>query len=515
MSELPLPADPERWPENVFELLGVKLGADEKALKRAYQRLIKIYRPEQYPEEFRRIREAYDTAQSISQWMATVGELPDVEKGSSEKSEETKLPESLVSPDGLPPVPQADSPAAVPGGSETSATDAAAIGAGESRAQPAEEPMLLEATYESSLAAAWFPAVGGDTATAYRELDALRLESPSRHEAYLGLYWLLRLNAKLDADRQPCDWLVACMQNASAQRGAALELYRREIERRPAEALTPRCTTLLRETFIDGPIQILADWRWRAAVRSNSWALIREDLGVLRRSRVAYDSGVWMRVLWTAVECFCWSDSESSQVLTAECLQDLEQLGNAQDSNYDALTQLDYLRETAEIVKKLRGEGISPAFCNLIAGSWSQQPLDLYVELCTMVAPWMDEPAELLILLIEVAAKGPAALSRYGQIVQQVQAETERNAETFWTMETALSVTSDFFNVAILKQGYTSEFRLRLLNFCLYQQLPPEAVAQVLTENHFYASINSQVAEEILRDWPLRFTYQTCRLLTL
>lgn len=500
MSELPLPADHQRWPENVFELLGTELGVDEKTLKRAYQRLIKVYRPERYPEEFRRIREAYDTAQSISQWMTSVGDLP---KPASERPAEEMLEEATNT--SLPNAPPTTGP--LPN-SDTSHKDATA-------SPRDDEPILLEATYESQLAAAWFPAVGGGMVEAYRELDELRRRSPTRHEAYLGLYWLLRLSAKLDADRQPCDWLIACVQTATTSRGAALELYRREIERRPAEALTPRCTKLLRETLVDGPIQLLADWRWRAAVRSNAWSLIREDLAALRRSRVAYDPTMWMRVLWTAVECFCWSESESSQLLIAECMQDLEQLGNAQDSNYDALTQLDYLRETASIVKKLRAGGVSPAFCNLIAGSWSLDALDLYVELCAMVAPLLDEPAKLLILLTEVATKGPTALGRYGQIVQQIQTETERNAETFWTAETALGVANDLFNVTVLKQGYTSELRLRLLKFCLYHQLPPEALAQVVAGNHFYTSINPHIAEEISRDWPLRFTYQTWRLVTL
>lgn len=482
MSDLPLPDDPERWPENVFELLGAPLGADEKTLKRAYQKLIKVYRPEQYPEEFRRIREAYDTAQSITEWMASVGDLPKPEGNENSPAEDSPT-EAMPNRDAM----TGDRP----------------------------RPSPVVATYESSLAAAWLPAVDGDTAFAYRKLDALRLEHPLRHEAYLGLYWLLRLSAKLDPERQPCDWLIACMQTAASGRVAALELYRREIERRPAEALTPRCAQLLRETLLDGPIQLLADWRWRAAVRGNAWGLIREDLAALRRTRVAYEGSSWMRLLRTAVECASWSDSESAQALTAECLRELEQFGNAADADYEALTQLDYLRETADVVKKLRDEGISPAFCNLIAGSWSSQPMDLYVELCALVGPMLEEPAELFILLVEVGAKGPAALSRYGQIVRLLQQETERNAETFWTPETALGVVKELFNVNLFKQGYTSEFRLRLLKFCLYQQLPPEAVAHVLSANHFYASISARIAAEIRIDWPLQFTYQTWRLVTL
>ena len=40
-------------------------------LKRAYTRLIRAYKPEQHPEQFRRIREAYETALRYVEWYAT------------------------------------------------------------------------------------------------------------------------------------------------------------------------------------------------------------------------------------------------------------------------------------------------------------------------------------------------------------------------------------------------------------------------------------------------------------
>jgi hypothetical protein len=48
-----------------FELLGLKRGADEKELRRAYAKLIKAYRPDRAPQEFQRIHAAFERATAI------------------------------------------------------------------------------------------------------------------------------------------------------------------------------------------------------------------------------------------------------------------------------------------------------------------------------------------------------------------------------------------------------------------------------------------------------------------
>jgi hypothetical protein len=40
--------------------LGIDRSVDLRDLRRAYVRLIRIYRPEHFPDQFRRIREAYE-----------------------------------------------------------------------------------------------------------------------------------------------------------------------------------------------------------------------------------------------------------------------------------------------------------------------------------------------------------------------------------------------------------------------------------------------------------------------
>lgn len=64
MSELP----PLPESDDPHELLGVPESADEMAIKRAYLRLIRIYRPERAPEAFQRLHQAYERALEYVSW---------------------------------------------------------------------------------------------------------------------------------------------------------------------------------------------------------------------------------------------------------------------------------------------------------------------------------------------------------------------------------------------------------------------------------------------------------------
>ncbi len=65
--ELPATQDP-------FELLGVSHDADPRELKRAYVRLIKVFRPDEHPEQFDRVRRAFEVVRAHLE-RARVGEL--------------------------------------------------------------------------------------------------------------------------------------------------------------------------------------------------------------------------------------------------------------------------------------------------------------------------------------------------------------------------------------------------------------------------------------------------------
>ena len=48
--------------ENIYDILGVDRNADKRTIKQAYARLVKQYHPEEQPEEWKRIHDAYEYA---------------------------------------------------------------------------------------------------------------------------------------------------------------------------------------------------------------------------------------------------------------------------------------------------------------------------------------------------------------------------------------------------------------------------------------------------------------------
>ena len=50
---------------NPYDILGIDRGADAKTIKRAYAKLVKQYHPEEHPEEWKRIHDAYEQAMKL------------------------------------------------------------------------------------------------------------------------------------------------------------------------------------------------------------------------------------------------------------------------------------------------------------------------------------------------------------------------------------------------------------------------------------------------------------------
>ena len=79
-------------PEDPYELLGVPRDAGPRDLRRAYTRLIRAYKPEQHPEQFRRIRAAYEAALRLAELFGTGRDRSDTTAPAAPR---------LTSPDGM------------------------------------------------------------------------------------------------------------------------------------------------------------------------------------------------------------------------------------------------------------------------------------------------------------------------------------------------------------------------------------------------------------------------------
>lgn len=195
-----LPDDVSQWPSNPYELLGVKPGVAPRDLRRAYTALIRTYKPEHRPEEFRRVREAFETVQRWGTFF--IPSQPD----EPAVQPPTSFPGDVASPEGAveePPPSQAES------------------------------PRLPDAEHF------WSLAVEGRPAEAYRGLADLVPAAPQDTDLYARLYWLGVLFPELDPEAEAADWLTRGLDRTGCH-GALLALYASELQHLPQEALSDR-----------------------------------------------------------------------------------------------------------------------------------------------------------------------------------------------------------------------------------------------------------------------------------
>lgn len=74
---------------NVFQILEIEPTNDKKEIKKAYAKLVKRYHPEEYPEEWKKIHDAYEHALKIAQYVQPEMAEPPVQAVQPEASEPT------------------------------------------------------------------------------------------------------------------------------------------------------------------------------------------------------------------------------------------------------------------------------------------------------------------------------------------------------------------------------------------------------------------------------------------
>lgn len=284
MDEPTLPEDMARWPDDMFELLGVDRKATPKDAKRNYTRLIRVYKPELFPEHFRRLREAYEGVLRMIEMFERFGSPYDD-----------------------------SSPAAT--------------------AETSPEPVSVHVDQASIW---WERACEGNEADAYRGLRELYTSGETTLAISLRLYWLLVIDSSLDEDKSPCDYLIDAMRNQGV-RGSAFELYRREILSDPEEALNSRFDELLTfQATIEATEQLYA-WRWGAARQRNQLHVIYDDLPVARRRLFGSSDDGWLRLLMVATDAAAFDTGEFRELWTAleSEVRDMEHLGTRHSDWFD------------------------------------------------------------------------------------------------------------------------------------------------------------------------------------
>lgn len=281
-----LPDELSDWPVSPHHVLGVSDEADRRTIRRAYARLLRIYRPDEFPEQFNRILEARDylvraaeyRASSIeqksneSEWLTEVSSIDDISRLQSIP----KLIEQPVPTDRL-------------------ATDLAV---------------------DNTIDSAWQKAINGETKRAYEELCTL---VDRDRLAAVRLYWLERLFPALNGskDRRPVDWLL---DNSSQ---LPLDLLFRLLSECAANNEQIWADERLRKLIESHGTESLFFFvqRWQFAAKAGIANVIEEDLQVASRTITVLLEPWLLLAAWATA----LNENDAFQKLLLNCLEDLRQ----------------------------------------------------------------------------------------------------------------------------------------------------------------------------------------------
>lgn len=353
MSSPQFPDDPRGWPNDPFELLGVARGTSEPDIKRAYTRLIRRFKPEHHPDEFRRIREAYEACLTQGRWF-------------------------------FPPTPFVEPVIVVPSRDvcpETAEPIAAQEARDESESRTPENPVETvrfevpqfsrQTPRIDDAERLWTLAVEGHNEEAYRELKSLAGAHPDRADLFLRLYWLLALTPSLDTALTRHNWLADALVRSKLN-GSAVELYRRELGIDPDVALHGPYLELL--TSEANPHDLLHIGRLRlfAAGRSRSWGSVDVDLNLLAK-RIPLDNELaWLGFLVSASDWTAW---EQPWPLSAHIREELGRLKHLELAHAESF---DRIEETTRLATQLAKDWsdaadalLTPAWQRLLSSAWA------------------------------------------------------------------------------------------------------------------------------------------------
>lgn len=284
-----LPDNLSDWPDDVYELLGVDREADTKTLRRAYTRLIRKFKPDHFPDEFQRIREAYDATRQFAElrvhfepvdgeWSDITGPKsgdPSEADGDDHHAEPGSEGEMLVLR------PNSDAQWDVDGPADATDADAA-----------------------------WRTGRDGDLDAALAQLEQLHDREPDNEEVIVRLFWIrkLQLAEKAASSAEVVNWLCRIVKRRGL-RGRPWQLLIEELQTAPVLSRCEAVSELLQSSESADRIVPLLLTRWRSAGRVQRWSAIDEDLNAVRDRFLPDHPGEWVEVVLAALRMLVWSRS--------------------------------------------------------------------------------------------------------------------------------------------------------------------------------------------------------------
>jgi hypothetical protein len=453
------------WPRDPRQLLGVKPGADAREVKRAYVRLIKIYKPEHYPKEFRRLRDAYEALQRLA-----TGQNWIIDQGHVSISFDVP-PTAQITVTSTP-------------NNDSAPTDPGPVA-------PTSERIIPADPFES----AWKEALAGNVDSAYADISRRVLAGDQPEEAYLRLYWLAFTYPQASPARTALDWLTQGLRvhGLSSRLGA---IFRQRLQASPQEALLEPVEQLVLALSDPRDIADLLDCRWRACQRLGHGQTTRPSLCVETMTRdiessaariLAVDELIWANLLFRAIEHAAWDKREPH----ADFVQTLSrQLNGAHHLHSRLETTFDESERLLRDARTWRGlyriksspwtSSIAPHILDFVQASVLFPAAELEQDARQLAARIVESPNSALKVLDALATASPLLAARVSNTLYQVGCHCD--LPELDTSRSGLAMVARNFVYESPWYKY-QKFRHALLSFCCEEAIAPSDIAELIDED--------------------------------
>lgn len=458
MSEHSLPEDLASWPMDPFRLLGVSDSTSKRDVQRAYVKLIRQFKPERFPEHFKRLREAYEYIASLA------------ETGSLHPMGE---------------------PIEVPGREEAV------------RRAPRRDSRDGVDESDSDPEKYWNLAAQGDSPRAYRKLRRLAERNPNDLGLKLQLYWLLALEPNLDPKRSACDLLVDGL-TTSPRHWPFLELYCRHLDFDRKEVTSARCGRLARLDMPEEMLQAFLTRRWTAAERLNIESkAIGRDLAAIKDQILQRSEQEWLRLLFLSMDHLAWSLIPESRELFETYAKEAESLDHWPELGpyFSRLDQLRILMKEWKKAEEAKIVVVLPPI-KLVPLYWRNPSLISRKKFIQLLEPFADA-SELHLSRIGKACNQCPNL--FVQVLNLLVAMSNEGAELYERQSSAAFERRlfEFFAWNCRWLGY-QEHRSKLFRLFIHESMDPLRIAAMVKDRPEYSFSDCEFLASCLEsDLPL------------
>ncbi len=488
MSDSDLPEDYNLWPSDPYKLFNVPVGSDLKEVKRAYTRLIKQFKPEHFPEQFRLLREAFDRVNTDTSSFAWEREI-----------QSTRLPVN------------------------------------ETREKPAEQVLrpddqsFLNHAYEDPTKRVWELAKNEGIPSALDAIHESVWPEDQKTKVRFIEYWLIKTKYPNPDNEEPARFLLENLHRF-LDLPTAMNLARTELIAHPDLFFAIDLNKCFRKGNSIYNLPELLRIRWEAACQTQNHQQILVDYQLFSE-RYFEHRHIWDGVTITAINFLMWSTDPEVQIRCDEILSNLELDSGLRSSFEEHLTQIDYLKQIIlEYQKAILERPDWNELLNLVPSMWNRID-SLFVN---RAATWLVRASKDISYLMSVfdglAKSSPRLLgfikSGLSHAISIYASNTEddcwerlgQQSSDLQTNHIDIHVSESirrFLSTADYR--YDEKNRARLLDFCLDNQIKIDWVVEYIlsTKDKVAFLFKDKFAKDLEADESLKAAHELLMRLEL